>query len=295
MPDKKMHVDELEINELLVKTLLSAQFPQWALLPLKRVKSDGTDNAIFRLGTDMSVRLPRVSWAADDASKEQKWLPKLGPALPLAIPAPLGKGIPEANYPWHWSICRWLSGENASVAHIDKSHEAATALANFLNALKQIDSSGAPPSRRGLPLSTQDKEVCQALDSLHGKIDTNKAAILWEECLQAPAWDKPPVWLHGDLLPGNLLVQNGKLSAVIDWGLTGIGDPACDLIAAWSVFSAEARQTFRTKLAADEALWARGRGWALSIALIILPYYWDTNAGLVAVAKRILGELFDEA
>ena len=290
-----MHNDELEIDEQLVRTLLSAQFPEWAQRPLKRVKSDGTDNAIFRLGTDMSVRLPRVAWAAEDASKEQKWLPKLGSALPLAIPIPLGKGIPEANYPWHWSICPWLPGENASVAHIDDLHEAASALANFLIALRQIDPSGGPPARRGLPLHMQDQEVRQAIDLLHGKIDTNKAASLWEECLKAPVWDKPPVWLHGDLLPGNLLVQNKRLSAVIDWGLSGIGDPACDLIAAWSIFSSKARQTFRAKLAADEALWTRGRGWALSIALIILPYYWDTNAGLVAVARSILGELFDEA
>lgn len=290
-----MHIDELEINEGLVRDLLNSQFPKWALLPLKRIKPDGTDNAIFRLGTDMAVRLPRVAWAADDASKEQKWLPTLGLALPLAIPAPLAKGIPEANYPWHWLVCPWLAGENASVAHIDGSHEAATALASFLIALQKIDTSGGPPSRRGLPLHSQDQEVRQAIDSLHDKIDTNKAAIIREECLQAPVWDRPPAWLHGDLLPGNLLVQNGELSAVIDWGLAGIGDPACDLIAAWSVFSSEARQIFRTTLAADQALWARGRGWALSIALIILPYYWNTNAGLVAVAKRILGELFDEA
>jgi len=295
MPEKKMHIDELEISETLVKDLLSSQFPHWAQLPLKRVKSDGTDNAIFRLGADMSVRLPRVAWAADDASKEQKWLPILSSALLLAIPVPLGKGIPEANYPWHWSVCPWFTGENAGLVHIDSSHEAATALANFLIALWRIDSSGGPPSRRGLPLQTQDKEVRQAIASLHGKIDTNKATALWEECLEAPAWEKPPVWLHGDLLPGNLLVQDGKLSAVIDWGLAGIGDPACDLIAAWSVFSLKTRQIFRTTLAADEALWARGRGWALSIALIILPYYWDTNPGLVAVARRILGELFDEA
>jgi aminoglycoside phosphotransferase (APT) family kinase protein len=295
MSDKKMHEDELNINETLVRQLLDAQFPKWASLPITRVKSDGTDNAIYRLSTDMCVRLPRVSWALSDIEKEHKWLPQFAPVLPLRIPIPIGLGLPQGSYPSCWSIYSWLEGENASVQQIANSNQAATDLAHFLVALQKIDTAGGPPSRRGMPLAMKDNETREAIESLHGMIDTVKAGALWEECLKAPVWNKPPVWSHGDLLPGNLLVRNGRLDAVIDWGLSGIGDPACDLIAAWSAFSSESRNIFRATLAVDDATWMRGRGWALSIALIILPYYWDTNPGLVAVAKRMLNEIFSDA
>lgn len=289
-----MHDDELDINETLVKQLLSAQFPEWSNLDLKRIKSDGTDNAIYRLGADMCVRLPRIHWAANDVEKEHKYLPQLARALPLAIPAPLGIGLPQANYPWHWSVYNWLEGEDASIAPIADQHQVASDLANFLIALQQINPSDGPPSRRGVPLSMKNNETRKAIGQLHAKIDTAKASAAWEECLKAPVWDKSPVWLHGDLLPANLLVNNGRLSAIIDWGLLGVGDPACDLIVAWSLLSKDSRETFRAKLAIDDATWIRGRGWALSIAITILPYYWETNPGLVKVAQRILGEVLND-
>jgi aminoglycoside phosphotransferase (APT) family kinase protein len=290
----KMHEQEFDIDENLVRKLLAKQFPKFAHLPISRIKSSGTDNAIYRLGADICMRLPRVINANAAIEKEQRWLPLLAKSLPLAIPVPLGIGIPQAGYPSHWSIYRWLEGENAIAADIADINQAAFDLARFLTSLQHIDIdiSDAPLSQRGYPLSTQDTEVRTALLSLREKIDTEKAQALWEECLQALPWDKNNVWIHGDLLPGNLLIQNKRLIAVIDWGLFGVGDPACDLLAAWSLFSGRARNTFRKACAVDEATWMRGRGWALSIALTILPYYWDTNPELVAVAKRILSEIF---
>ncbi len=291
MSDRKMHDNEIAIDELLVKNLLSEQFPQWKKFPLSRVKSDGTDNAVYRLGTDMCVRLPRVPGAASLIEKEQQWLPELAPTLPLAIPVILGKGMASLSYIYPWSIFNWLEGENAAVEKIIDLNQAAIDLAEFLIALQKINPAGGPPSRRGVPLIMQDAEVRCAIESLHGAIDTEIVTKIWKECLQAPEWDKPPVWTHGDLLPANLLVQQGKLSGVIDFGCLGIGDPACDLIVAWSVLDSESRDVFRTRLKVDDATWVRGRGWALSISLIIIPYYKVSNPGLVAVANRMIREI----
>lgn len=287
-----MHDHEININEQLVRQLLNAQFPQWAILPITPVQSAGTDNALYRLGNDMCIRLPRIASAALYVEKEQKWLSKIAPHLLLSIPVLLGKGNPQGNYPWNWEVYRWLEGENAYLEPIVDLHQAAVDLALFLQALQQIDSAEGPPSRRGQSLATQDPDTRKALAQLSGIIDTQAAKKIWETCLQAPAWDKPPVWLHGDLLPTNLLVQNGRLSAVIDFDSLGIGDPACDLIVAWSVLTRESREIFRVTLDVDDATWIRGKGWALSIALIILPYYQHSNPVLVAIAHRILNELF---
>lgn len=295
MSDKKMHDHEIPIDVPLIMKLLSAQFPKWSNLPLSLVRSDGTDNAIYRLGRDKCVRLPRISSAADQVDKEQKWLPHLASQLPLAIPDILERGRPNADYPWPWSICQWIEGENAATSQITDLRQATIDLANFIGALHQIDSAGGPLARRGFPLSTQDKSVRSSLKSLHDVMDTEVITRIWEECLQAPLWDKSPVWIHGDLLPANLLIQDGKLSAIIDFGLMGIGDPACDLIPAWNFLTADTRDIFRTTLGVDDATWTRGRGCALSIALIILPYYWDTNPGLVAVAKRMIDEILSDS
>jgi len=293
MAKVKMHNNEVDIDESLVRQLLKEQFPQWADLPISPVKSAGTDNAIYRLGEDKCVRLPRVPSAAKDVEKEQLWLPLFASTLPLVIPVPVGNGAANNNYPFKWSIFTWVEGRDATVESITDQTQAATTLAEFILALQTMNTTNAPFSRRGVPLVAQDQEVRQAINSLNGKIDTQAVITLWNKSLQVPNWDKNPVWSHGDLLPSNLLIQNGSLTAVIDFGLMGVGDPACDLISAWSVFSASGRQVFRSALGVDEATWLRGRGWALSVALIILPYYEKTNLGLVAIAKRILNEILN--
>jgi aminoglycoside phosphotransferase (APT) family kinase protein len=289
-----MHVDEFEIDAILVQRLLSKQFPHWADLPLKSVPSAGTDNALYRLGNEMVVRLPRIGWAVDAIEKECKWLPKLAPFLPFSIPTPLGKGIPTEDYLWPWSIYRWLEGNNPIVGQIPNPALLTNDLVIFIEALHKINIPNGPISNRGVPLENQDSETRKALQQLEGMIDVPTVTSIWETALQAPKWSKPSVWIHGDLSPGNLLIQNGKLSAVIDFGILGIGDPACDLIIAWNLLPAHMRTTFRNALGVDDATWKRGRGWALSNALIALPYYKDTNPALANNARHVIHEVIKE-
>jgi aminoglycoside phosphotransferase (APT) family kinase protein len=296
MSVRKMHADEIETDVSLVGRLLAAQFPQWADLPIEPVISAGTDNAIYRLGDDMAVRLPRIHWATGQVDKEHRWLPRLAPLLPLAIPVPLAKGKPGEGYPWHWSVCRWLEGETATIERIVDPRQAATDLAQFIAALQRIDSTGGPPpgqynSFRGVPLAMRDSQTRAAITALHGMINVDAVTATWEAALQAPAWRDPPVWIHGDLQSGNLLTQQGRLSAVIDFGCLGVGDPACDLIVAWNFLSAETREVFRVALPVDEATWTRGRGWALSVGLIALPYYKTTNPVLAGISRRTIDEV----
>jgi aminoglycoside phosphotransferase (APT) family kinase protein len=292
----KMHVDEVDIDRSLVGRLLAAQFPQWADRSIEPVRSAGTNNAIYRLGSDIAVRLPRIKGATEPMEKEHLWLPRLALHLPLAIPVPLAKGRPGEGYPWHWSVYRWLEGENAERGGIAEEGQAARDLAHFIIALQRIDTAGWPAplppiSSRGVPLSTRDTPTRAAIAELSGMLDTSAVTVVWETALQVPTWHGPPVWTHGDLLPGNLLVQRGRISAVIDFEGLGVGDPACDLIAAWSLLSLDSREIFRAALPIDDATWARGRGWALSIGLIALPYYQCSNPVFAATARRMIGEV----
>lgn len=296
MTTGKLHADEPDIDAALVRRLVRAQFPRWADLPIEAFASAGTDNAIYRLGEEMAVRLPRLERVVSQIEKEQRWLSVLAPHLPLAVSLPRARGAPAEGFPWAWSVYRWLPGESAATGRLDDPVDAARALAGFLRALQALDTAGGPvPTaenfRRGLPLAHRDAATRRAIEELEGRVDTGAATAAWEAALRAPDWGHAPVWIHGDLLPGNLLVHEGGLTAVIDWGGLGVGDPAVDLITAWSLFSAQSREAFRTALDVDEATWARGRGWALSIALIALPYYWDTNPAFARVARRTLEEV----
>lgn len=287
----KMHADEVITDAALVRRLLTAQFPQWAGLPIAPVPSAGTDNALYRLGDEMAVRLPRIQWATGQVALEQRWLPMLAPHLPLTLPVPLAVGQPGAGYPWRWSVWRWLPGENATFDRLGDPGQAAVELAHFIRALQQIDPTGAPTSSRGVPLITRDPEVRRAIAAMDGMLDAAAITAEWEAALAAPEWAGAPVWIHGDLQPGNLLAQTGRFRAVIDWGCMGLGDPAVELLVAWNLFDAASRAVLRAALAVDDATWGRGRGWALSMALIALPYYLHTNPGIVAMAWRILDEL----
>ena len=294
----KMHIDEVASNGSLVLRLLAAQFPQWANLPIKSLQSAGTDNAIYRLGDDMAVRLPRINGATGQLDKEHHWLPKLAPFLPLAIPVPVAKGKPGEGYPWHWSVYRWLEGENTTIELTTDPRQAAIDLAQFIAALRRIDAtggplSGPPNSSRGVPLAIRDQQTRAAIAGLHGILDADAVTAAWEAALRAPAWRDRPVWIHGDLHSGNLLAQQGRLTAVIDFGSLGVGDPACDVMAAWIFLSAETRDIFRALLQVDDATWARGRGWALSFGLIALPYYQGTNHVLARIARRAIDEALD--
>jgi aminoglycoside phosphotransferase (APT) family kinase protein len=288
----KMHADEVDIDVPLVRRLVAAQFPRWANLPIEPVPSSGTDNALYRIGDDMVARLPRRERTVETLAKEHQWLPRLVPLLPLAVPVPLARGMPAEGYLWQWSVYRWLEGENATIQRITDLTQLATDLAQFVSALQRIDTAGGPPPGehnffRGAPLASRDARTRAAIASLDGEIAVGAATAVWEAALQAPEWQSPPVWIHGDLDARNLLVEEGRLSAVIDWGGLGVGDPACDVMVAWKVLSAETRHIFRKALSVDEATWARGRGGALSQALIALAYYTlETNPVLVREARR---------
>jgi aminoglycoside phosphotransferase (APT) family kinase protein len=296
MPGRKMHADELETDADLVERLLAVQFPEWASLPIEPVPSSGTDNALYRLGDDMVVRLPRIHWAVGGVAKEQEWLPRLRPHLPVQVPVPLAQGAPGEGYPWDWSVYTWLEGENPVAGRLDDPVGLAMELARFVAAMRQVELADGPASRRGVPLVELDDGTRTAIAELEGLIDTDSTVAAWEAALRAPVRTGPSLWTHGDLMPGNLLVRNGRLAAVIDFGVAGVGDPACDLIVAWTVLPAEARGVFRAGVGADDAMWARGRGWALLIALIQLPYYKDTTPALAAQARHVIREvLADDA
>lgn len=281
MPSSDTSVTKVNINASLVGRLVTEQFPQWADLPITPIENDGWDNRTFRLGEDMSVRLPSAAWYARQVEKEHLWLPRLAPLLPLPIPAPLAMGVPATGYPWHWSVYQWLDGENADIERINDLNEFARTLARFLTALQKIDSAGGPPPGkhnflRGGSLMNYDAETQDVVASLRGKIDTDAVVAVWESALRTK-WQGTPVWLHGDVCATNLLVQGGRLSAVIDFGCSGVGDPACDLTIAWTLFSGESREAFCAGLPVDDATWARGRGWALWKSLITLSGHIDTN------------------
>lgn len=290
-----MHADEVHTDATLVRRLLREQFPQWADLPIEPVTPLGTDNANYRLGDDMLVRLPRRARTSATLEKERRWLPRLAPLLPLAVPTPLAEGTPSAGYPLSWSVYRWLDGEDASRARVTDVSRLATDLARFVAALQRIDPTGGPPPGehnffRGAPLAERDHATRSAIASL--SVDADVVTAAWEAALRAPEWDRPPVWIHGDLDPRNLLMQQGRLRAVLDWGGLGVGDPACDVMVAWKLLPSDARQSFRGSLSVDHATWARARGWALSQAVVALSYYTvETNPLLVKEAQRWLAEV----
>ncbi len=294
----RMHADELPIDAALVRRLLAAQFPEWVDLPLERVRFFGTDNAIYRLGDELAARLPRREKNVVGLEKELRWLPELAPRLPLAVPVPLAIGRPGDGYPLRWAVYSWLEGEPAAEEPIADLAHAAADLAGFVRALQEIDAPGGPPpgehnSFRGVPLVRRDEAARAAIESLRSELDAAAVTAVWEEALAAPEWEREPVWIHGDLDARNLLVVDGRISAVIDFGTIGIGDPACDVMVAWKMLDGESRALFRRMLAVDDPTWARARGWAVSQAVIALAYYtMDTNPVLVLEAQRWLAEVF---
>lgn len=288
-------MDKLTINSGLVHRLIATQFPQWKDLPIQAVALSGWDNRTFHLGEEMLIRMPSSAEYAAQVEKEQHWLPRLAPLLPLPIPEPLAMGEPMFDYPWKWSIYRWIAGEIASSSHIDNLSDFARDLAHFLSSLQRIDPSGGPipgphSFYRGGPLKTYDAEVRRAIALLKDKIDVDAATKVWEAAL-ATTWEAKPVWVHGDIAPGNLLVQNGKLSAVIDFGQLTIGDPACDLAIAWTFFHDDSRRTFRKMLLLDVGTWVRGRGWTLWKALIVAAGLTNTIAAEAEACLRIINEV----
>jgi aminoglycoside phosphotransferase (APT) family kinase protein len=292
------NANKLKIDAPLVRRLIKTQFPQWATLEVWPVEKSGWDNRTFHLGHDMLVRLPSAEGYASQVAKEQRWLPFLAQHLPLPIPSPLAQGALSEDFPFPWSVYGWLEGETASLAGITDLNRFASDLARFLKDLQSINATDGPTSGqhsqfRGGSLTHWDADTRAAIVKLEGRIDTVAATAVWNAALET-TWNKDPVWFHGDVALGNLLINNGELSAVIDFGCAGVGDPACDLVIAWTLFTGQARDAFRAGLNLDEATWARGRGWALWKALITLAGITQTNAAEAANAQEIITRVIED-
>ncbi|MFJ9691753.1 aminoglycoside phosphotransferase family protein [Kitasatospora sp. NPDC101183] len=292
--NRRMHANQVDVDEALVGRLVAGSFPEWAGLPIERVESHGSTNAMFRLGEELVARLPIRPSAAQDVLGEQRWLPHLAPWLPVPVPEPLGTGGPTEEYPLPWSVLLWREGVNPRPGRPDAPGQLALDLAEFTNALHWVHPEGAPPSYRAETLRDRAPGIAATLAELCGVIDVGAAEDAWEEALEAPEAGGPPVWIHADLQPGNLLVApDGRLCGVIDFGCAGLGDAAVDLLPAWYVLPASARPAFRTAVGADDAAWARGRGWALSVALNELLYYRRSNPVMADTARYVIGEVID--
>ena len=299
-PDLGPVPERITVDRAQVRQLVEDQFPQWADRRIEPVAKGGWDNVTFHLGTDMLVRLPSAAEYAQAVEKEHRWLPVLARRLPLPVPVPLAKGEPGAGYPYPWSIYRWLDGVTATVDRIADPVGFAADLAGFLAALRGVDPTDGPRPGihnwyRGGTLRTYDKLIGEALTELDGRVDAGLAREIWADALDA-RWDRVDRWFHGDVAEGNLLLADGRLAAVIDFGTCGVGDPACDLAVAWTLLTSDGRRVFRQRLAVDDATWARGRGWALWKTLATCSYTFEDpeDAAEYASARRVLGDIFAE-
>lgn len=291
-----MHEDELAVDEELVRRLLVAQMPDRADLPLVAVEPWGTDNAIWRLGDDLVVRLPRIAWAAGQVDREATWLPRLAPHLPVTVPEPVAVGEPGCGYPHRWALHRWIPGEGAALDRIADPVAFALDLAEVARSLQAVPPQGAPAARnRARPVQAYDEATRRAIAGAAHLIDAAAALAVWEEALDAVSHRGAPVWVHGDL-EGNCLVREGRLGGLVDWGSACAGDPAVDVQVVWSpLFTEESRQAFLDVLDVDSDTVARSRGAAINQACAALPYYLDTYSLIVARSRHKLAALGVEA
>ncbi len=288
-----MHDDEVVVDDDVVRALVARQFPQWAGLPVAHASSSGTDNAMFRLGDDLAVRLPRVSWAAGSVAHEQQWLPVIGPRLPVATPVPRAMGEPDLGYPWHWSVYSWLPGDNPRPADVDE--RLVLDIAECLNVLHAVDEPGGPPNHRGLTFDNRDGVTRESIAAMTGLVDdVGAVTALWDEAFTLPTQPPPGTWIHADIAPGNLLVRGGRLVGLIDFAGVSRGDPAVDVCVAWNLVPRALRPAFRAALDIDDATWLRSRAWALSQACLQLPYYKETNVPLADQARYVIAEVLHD-
>jgi aminoglycoside phosphotransferase (APT) family kinase protein len=289
----------VEIGAELVRQLVDTQFPEWSTLPLRRWEQAGSDHVIYRLGDRLAVRLPRGNWAAGQARKEHTWLPRLAPRLPLAVPAPVGFGEAALGYPWSWSVARWLDGEAVEPQRLADSEPTARDLADFLIALQRLPSPesfavGPHPELRRRTLAAKDDQVRTSIAAVAAVFDADALTRVWERALAAPAWSGEQVWCHGDFHVGNLLMKRGRVTAVLDFGGLGYGDPACDLDIAFTLMTARTRAVFRAALGLDGAAWIRGRGWALAGGVTAYATYAATEPRIAAQTRRQITEVLAE-
>jgi aminoglycoside phosphotransferase (APT) family kinase protein len=275
----------------LVDELIRTQFPRWHGLPITPVEHGGTSHAIYRLGSELAVRLPDRGWSCSEAEREAAILARVARHVPVAVPEPVGLGEPGSGFPNRWTVVRWLPGTTATVDEVRP--DTPIRLASLIHALQDVEVTGQRwrPHRGNAEQEKYDDDVREGVAQLGGD---RRLIALWEEALAAPRWDGPPQWLHADLHSGNMLFTDGVLTGVIDWGCAGVGDPAGDLMPAWLFFDAAGRRAFRRELDFDDAAWARARGWALNLAVVGLPYYRDTNPVFADICRHTLDQLLAE-
>ena len=285
----RMHADEIPLGEQLVRRLVREQFPRWARLPVS-LAATGTVNAMYRLGDSMVVRLPFVP-DPSGIDFEAEWLPRLARGLDVAIPSVLGIGKPTSAYPLPWLVLNWLEGDTVVPDTLEDADGLARDLAAFITDLRRLDPIGAPAGYRCGSLHPLDGEVRKCLSQVGDLVDVPELLPLWQRAMDAPSWAGAPVWAHCDLLSSNVLALDGRLSGILDFASAGVGDPACDLMAGWSMLPAASREIFRERLAIEDDEWDRGLGWALSQAVIALPYYRNTFPAMVTTSLHMLREL----
>ncbi|GAA4351316.1 aminoglycoside phosphotransferase family protein [Angustibacter luteus] len=298
MPPPRLHDDEVEIDIALAQRLVAEQLPRYASLPVRRVASGGTENAVFRLGDDLALRLPLTPGAVGGLLKEIRWLPVVGPHLTLDVPEVVATGAPAADYPFPWAVVRWLPGNDALAEEFTSLADTARRLGEVVLELQAIPDVPPPGSQedfgRGGPLVGRDPAFREFIVRCDGLLDVERVTSIWDDALAAPAWTGPSVWLHADLLPGNLLVRDGVLAGVLDFGAMATGDPAYDITAAWHVLDGPSRRTFREIVQPDDATWLRAQGLVVSGAAIALPYYQHTNPSMVETARRGLAAVVSD-
>lgn len=286
------------MDDAVPRRLIARQFPQWAQLPLSFVNSSGTDNHIWRLGPALCLRMPKVEWAATSVARECTFLPRMA-ELPLTVPKIVARGEPDDAYPYVWSVCEWIEGDAVGFDALTDPIQAAKDLGGFIRALRLKDTGGGPVAGRdnnlrGGPLIARNLHTRRAISNLAFEIDAGRALAIWENAVAAPQYDGPGVWIHSDIKEGNLLARDGRLSAVIDFGMLAVGDPAPDLTPAWSFFQRESSDAFLAALDADPATIARAKGWAVTCAVTAWDYYRDRNPKLTEISKRTLAALLGE-
>jgi aminoglycoside phosphotransferase (APT) family kinase protein len=288
----RMHQHEADVDEALVRRLLDAQMPDLASRGLSIVEPWGTDNAVWRLGDDLVVRLPRVEGARGQVDKENRWLPVIAPHLTVTVPEPVAVGEPAFGYPYRWAVHRWIDGQTAAMEAMRDPAEFALDVANVVRELRTVPTVEAPPPRhRARPLVDYDEPTREAIAGAAHLIDADAALAVWDDALSAPPYDGPAVWVHGDL-EGNCLVRDGRLSGIVDWNSACLGDPAIDIQVVWSpLFADESRAAFLDALGVDDATIRRSKGAAVNQACAALPYYLDTYPLIVERSRHKLAVL----
>ncbi len=293
-----MSPEKFNVTTEIVERLISEQFPHWSNEVVKPVDKGGWDNGTFHLGDDKLIRLPSAEYYVAQVAKEQTWLPKLAPQLPLPIPTPLAQGSANSEYPWPWSIYNWIDGAPANEQNITDMDQFADDLAGFMKVLQQASTDDAPPAGqhnffRGGDFSIYEKQSRHSIEALEDRIDGEAMTQIIDDAV-ASSFDDTPVWVHGDIAPGNLLVKDGQLSAVLDFGCCAIGDPACDLVITWTFFTGSARDAFRNAFDSDQATWQRARGWACWKAMLVLQNPDATNAPEAVNSMRVVEDVIAE-